>query len=211
MAPGEPRRTHRERERVDRHSNPHHAAKRKSRAEGDRDRNRRSRAPPASDTSGSLALSADSLARLNLINQHEASRTRTRDPERAKRKKKVEVPDERFVVDKRRQQKKKKRRVVSGAMLEEGDGERLRGIRGGRGNYDEKREYTQDGGGGKKKKKICMIINSQVVERELTVESDRYRYRRDNSDYHNRDSDCSEQEEEFGGSSKLWSCTRSVR
>jgi glucan 1,3-beta-glucosidase len=71
------------------------------------------------------------------------------------------VTDEKFVVDKRRQQqKKKKRRVVSGAMLEEGDGERLRGIRGGRGDYDEKREYSDDDGR-RKKRKICMWIRFQ--------------------------------------------------
>lgn len=59
------------------------------------------------------------------------------------------------MVEKRKQHKKKKRRVVSGAMLEEGDGERLRGIRGGRGEYDEKRDYGDDGS---KRRKICRRI-----------------------------------------------------
>jgi len=162
MAPGESRRKNRDRER---HPHTHRAAKRKSRVEGDRPR--KSRQVPASEASGSQALSADSLARLNLINQHEESRTQRRDPHRAKRKRHVEVPDEKFVVEKRRQQKKKKRRVVSGAMLEEGDGERLRGIRGGRGDYNEKQEYRADE---RQRKKICMssfngiwLVKAQLI------------------------------------------------
>jgi glucan 1,3-beta-glucosidase len=55
------------------------------------------------------------------------------------------------VVENRRQQRKKKRRVVSGAMLEEGNGEKLRGLRGG-GRYNEKDEYDD---GRSRKKKIC--------------------------------------------------------
>ena len=150
MAPGESRRKYHDRDRI---PHAHHTTKRRSRPEAER--RRRSRVPPASETSESQALSADSLARLNLINQHEASIRRTREAERAKRKRRVEVPDETFVVEKRRQYKKKKRRVVSGAMLEEGDGNRLRGIRGGRGDYDEKHELKGDEG---RRKKICMSV-----------------------------------------------------
>lgn len=61
--------------------------------------------------------------------------------------------EERVVVEKnRKHHKRKKRRVVSGALLEEGDGQRLRGIRGGD-RYDryEKEEYRAEGGKGKKK------------------------------------------------------------
>ena len=60
------------------------------------------------------------------------------------------MPDERFVVEKRKAHKRKKRRVVSGAMLEEGDGPALRGLRGGE-RYNEKHEYN----GGRRKKKLC--------------------------------------------------------
>lgn len=151
MAPGESRRKTRDRER---NAHPQHGAKRKSR--GDGEKSRRTRARPASETSGSQALSADSLARLNLINQHEASKDSRRNAQRAKRKHNADISDERFIVEKSRQQKKKRnQRVVSGAMLEEGDGARLRGIRGGRGEYDEKRDYQDENAS--KKKKICEL------------------------------------------------------
>lgn len=64
--------------------------------------------------------------------------------------------DEKIVVEQsRRQHKRKKRRVVSGALLEEGDGQKLRGLRGGA-RYDkyEKDIYEDEQSGGKKKK-LC--------------------------------------------------------
>jgi glucan 1,3-beta-glucosidase len=140
MAPGEsPRRKPRER--------THHYGQKKSQAQSPR----KARAHPPSSSSGSQALSADSLARLNLLNQHEAARAAKEvTPKKTRRKRHREVPDEKFVVEKRRQHKRKKRRVVSGAMLEEGDGPRLRGLRGGA-RYDEKGEYDS----GKRKKRLC--------------------------------------------------------
>ena len=65
--------------------------------------------------------------------------------------------DEKIVVERsRRQHKRKKRRVVSGALLEEGNGRTLRGIRGG--DRYEKDEYDE-GGSGNRKKKICMFYS----------------------------------------------------
>lgn len=71
---------------------------------------------------------------------------------KARQKRHRELPDERYVVEKRKAHKRKKRRVVSGAMLEEGDGPELRGMRGGD-RYDEKHEHDD----GRRKKKICML------------------------------------------------------
>jgi len=60
------------------------------------------------------------------------------------------VVDEKIVVERsRKQHKRKKRRVVSGALLEEGSGEKLRGLRGGD-RYE--KEYSN---GGSRKKKFC--------------------------------------------------------
>jgi glucan 1,3-beta-glucosidase len=60
------------------------------------------------------------------------------------------VVDEKIVVERsRKQHKRKKRRVVSGALLEEGDGEKLRGLRGGA-RYE--KEYRKEES---RKKKIC--------------------------------------------------------
>lgn len=65
--------------------------------------------------------------------------------------------DEKIVVERsRRQHKRKKRRVVSGALLEEGNGRTLRGIRGG--DRYEKDEYDEEGSGNRKKK-ICMFYS----------------------------------------------------
>ena len=61
--------------------------------------------------------------------------------------------DEKIVVERsRKQHKRKKRRVVSGALLEEGDSKRLRGLRGGYDRY-EKDDYDNDTG--KRKKRLC--------------------------------------------------------
>lgn len=58
--------------------------------------------------------------------------------------------DEKIVVERsRKQHKRKKRRVVSGALLEEGHGEKLRGLRGGARSEEQYQE------GGSRKKKFC--------------------------------------------------------
>jgi glucan 1,3-beta-glucosidase len=57
------------------------------------------------------------------------------------------------VVEKsRRQHKRKKRRVVSGALLEEGDSRRLKGLRGGEKYEEYKYEEYENG---KRKKRLC--------------------------------------------------------
>lgn len=80
------------------------------------------------------------------------------------RRQEYQYADEVIVVEtSRKQHKKKKRRVVSGALLEEGDGkqlkslqsgyfERKRGLRGG--DYDEKHDYEEKPKG---KKKLCEL------------------------------------------------------
>jgi len=147
MAPGESKKRSRDHQT--------HGAKRKSHGQSPRKPQAAVIAPAsASSSSGSQALSANSLARLNLINQHERSRAARDDVQIPKTRKKRhrELPDERFVVEKRKAHKRKKRRVVSGAMMEEGNGPELRGIRGGD-RYDEKHGYEDNGGG--RKKKLC--------------------------------------------------------
>jgi len=70
-------------------------------------------------------------------------------PKKTKRKRPREVVDEKIVIEKsRKQHKKKKRRVVSGALLEEGNSRRLKGLRGGDGSYEN--EYRDDGSRKKK-------------------------------------------------------------
>lgn len=61
--------------------------------------------------------------------------------------------DEQIVVERsRKQHKRKKRRVVSGALLEEGDGPKLRGIRGG--YRSEKGDYSDDNVS-RNRKRLC--------------------------------------------------------
>jgi glucan 1,3-beta-glucosidase len=74
----------------------------------------------------------------------EARTTRTR------RKREHEFINEKpLVVEReRRHRKERSRRVVSGALLEEGDGRRLRSIRGGD-------RYEKEEDVGKRKKRIC--------------------------------------------------------
>ena len=131
MAPREsPRPRQRARERTHRHERKttHSGSPRKPRA-------------AASSGTGSEALSADSLAKLNLLNQYTRQQEIT--PTKTRRKGHHEVVDEKIVVERsRRQHKRKKRRVVSGALLEEGHGSRLRGIRGG--DRYEKEDYEDN-------------------------------------------------------------------
>ena len=98
----------------------------------------------------SHSLSADALSKLDRLNQQTASRDVT--PKKAKRNRQREVIDEKIVVERsRRQHKRKKRRVVSGALLEEGDSGRLRGLRGGHRHED----YADDARF--KKKRLCRL------------------------------------------------------
>lgn len=71
--------------------------------------------------------------------------------------------DEKIVVERsRKQHKRKKRRVVSGALLEEGRSEKLRGLRGGA-----RYEKDYDDGGGRRKK-FCRSILQRRPNQRLT-------------------------------------------
>lgn len=110
---------------------------------------RRSRTNTPSSATSSQALSADSLAKLNLLNER-SSRDQEIRTKRTRRKREHEFLNEKpLVVEReRRHRKERNRRVVSGALLEEGDGRRLRGIRGGD-------KYEREEDVGKRKKRIC--------------------------------------------------------
>jgi glucan 1,3-beta-glucosidase len=136
-------------------------------------RARKSRYETSSSQSGSQLLSADALAKLDQLNRHEprstevtpkkTSKKRHRDDrvlderpvvEKTRRKRDREIIDEKAVdYRSRRDHKRKRRREVSGVLLEEGDGQRLRGIRGGDryDSYEKEEEYN----GSTRKKKIC--------------------------------------------------------
>lgn len=129
----------------------YHEKKRASRSHA------KSRHETSSSQSGSQLLSANALAKLNQLNQQPA-RTEEVTPQKKRRKRHREVVDERLVVEKsRRQHKRKKRRVVSGALLEEGDSRRLKGLRGG----DRYEEYD---GGDKRRKRLCMPLPVQTLD-----------------------------------------------
>jgi glucan 1,3-beta-glucosidase len=92
------------------------------------------------------------LSKLDRLNQQGASGDVT--PKKARRKRQREVIDEKIVVERNRiQHKRKKRRVVSGALLEEGDGGRLRGLRGGDKYADSEDEARF------KKKRLCRLAS----------------------------------------------------
>jgi glucan 1,3-beta-glucosidase len=89
-------------------------------------------------------LSADALAKLNQLNQHDI-RSAEVTPKKERRQRPREVVDERVVVEKsRKSHKRKKRRVVSGELLEEGEGARVRGLRGGVDRRERLREEDYD-------------------------------------------------------------------
>lgn len=142
----------RERERERRH------ARRKHQAAGTP---RRPRPQPASQSSlsepNSQALSADSLAKLNRINRYAARRDEyaARKPRRRQNR---EIINEKVVIERaRKPHKRRKSRIVSGALLEEGEAAKLRGLRGG--YVSEKRKHEdEDEVIRKKKKRICEFI-----------------------------------------------------
>lgn len=117
---------------------------------------RKHRSKAVSSESSSQALSADALAKLDRLNQYPA-RSEEITPKKTRRKRHRDIVEEKVEIEQpRRQHKRKKRRVVSGALLEEGDGKKLRGLRGGA-TYDgyEKADYEFDTG--KRKKRLCMF------------------------------------------------------
>lgn len=112
---------------------------------------RKSRAHATASEPSSQSLSADALSKLDRLNQYHAARQEIT-PQKAKRKQRREVIDEKIVVERtRRQHKRKKRRVVSGALLEEGDSGRLKGLRGGD-RYNDPEEEARF-----KKKRLCRL------------------------------------------------------
>jgi glucan 1,3-beta-glucosidase len=131
----------------------HHEKKRASRSHA------KSRHESSSSQSGSQLLSANALARLDQLNHQQSVRAEEVAPKKTRRKRHREIVDEKLTVEKsQRRHKRKKRRVVSGALLEEGDGYRLRELRGG----DKYEEYDD----GKRKKRLCrappyLILNIQ--------------------------------------------------
>ena len=138
----------RESERPKHRERSHHHAKRKS---------HKSRYESASSQSGSQLLSADALSKLDQLNQ-QSIRSAEVTPKKTRRKRHREVIDEKIVVEKRRDHKRRKRRVVSGALLEEGDSSRLKGLRGGE-RYE--KEYDEDDG--RKRKRLCRLLRREMV------------------------------------------------
>lgn len=138
MAPESPRRKPRERRHHDERRTQHTRSPRKAKIES------------SSSQSGSQTLSANALAKLDQLNQ-ERVREQEVTPKKTRRRRQ-ETDEEILVIEKRRKHKRKKRRVVSGALLEEGDGPALRGLRGGD-RYHEKDNYD-DG----RRRKLCRCL-----------------------------------------------------
>lgn len=156
--PESPRRKRRER------SHHHHRRDHDRDQDYDRDRRashtrspRKSRAHATSSDSSTPALSAGALAKLNYQNQH-APRYSEITPKKTRQKRERVISEERYIAERsRKQHKRKKRRVVSGALLEEADGEKLRGLRGGTYRY----EKDEDESFLKKRKRLC-LSSSQI-------------------------------------------------
>lgn len=129
----------------------HHEQKRRA---------RKSKHQSSSSQSGSQLLSADALAQLDRLNLHRPERAAEETPPRKTRRERTEeatpkktrrkqpreiIVDEKIEVvesprREHKERKRKSRRVVSGALLEEGDGPTLKNIRGGE-KYD---RYEED-------------------------------------------------------------------
>ncbi|RDW72130.1 hypothetical protein BP5796_08164 [Coleophoma crateriformis] len=129
---------------------------------------RKSRAAAAatgtSSESSSQALSADSLAKLNQLNYQQSVRPQETTPKKPRRKRERRIVyDEEIEVHRpRKSEKRSKRRVVSGALLEEGSGEKVRGLRGGdKSSYDD--EYLEQEKGGGKKKRLWIWIGIALI------------------------------------------------
>jgi glucan 1,3-beta-glucosidase len=156
--PDSPRRKRRERSH---HHHSHHHHRRASHSGSPR----KSRAPATSSDSSTQALSAGALAKLNYLNQ-QPSREPEVTPKKNRQKRERVISEEKFIVERtRKQHKRKKRRVVSGALLEEAEGEKLRSLRAGTYNYEK-----VDGGGSflKRKKRLC-LLSSQMDSHELKL------------------------------------------
>lgn len=115
---------------------------------------RKSRAH-ATTSESSQPLSADSLAKLNQLNQH-ATREQEVTPKKSRQKRERAIVNEKIVIERsRKEHKRKKRRVVSGALLEEADGEKLRALR--RHDKYEKDEDEEEADFLRRRKRLCMF------------------------------------------------------
>ncbi len=111
--------------------------------------NRRSRGATPSSQTSSQTLSVDSLAKLNLLNERTSREQEVRTKRTRRRREHEFINEKPLVVEReRRHRRERNRRVVSGALLEEGNGRRLRSIRGGD-------RYETGADVGKRKKRIC--------------------------------------------------------
>ncbi|RFU32771.1 hypothetical protein B7463_g3530, partial [Scytalidium lignicola] len=116
--------------------------------------------PSSLSEPSSQALSADSLAKLNVLNREAAKRGEIT-AKKTRRRHHREVVNEKVVIEKaRKPHKRKKSRLVSGALLEEGDGGKLRGLRGG--VIEEKNQYEVDDTS-KKRKRIWIGIGILLI------------------------------------------------
>ena len=155
--PDSPQRKTRERGHYHHHRRHDHHHRRASHSGSPR----KSRGHATSSDSGSHALSAGALAKLNYLNQN-PPREPEATPKKIRQKRERKVYEERDVVERsRKQHKRKKRRVVSGALLEEAEGEKLRGLRGGTYNYekDEAEEAFL-----RRRKRLCLLLASLVPD-----------------------------------------------
>jgi glucan 1,3-beta-glucosidase len=139
----------RESERPKHRERSHHHAKRKP---------HRSKYESASSQFGSQLLSSDARSKLDRLNQ-QSTRSTEVTPKKTRRNRHREVINEKIVVEKRRDHKRRKRRVVSGALLEEGDGSRLKGLRGGE-RYE--KEYDEEDDGRKRKRQGRLFRRGKV-------------------------------------------------
>ncbi|KAK2627902.1 hypothetical protein QTJ16_002548 [Diplocarpon rosae] len=148
MAPHESSRKSRERSH-------HHDKKRSA---------RRSKYDYSSSGTSTQVLSTNSLAKLDRLNQQRPVREAAEiTPTKPRRKRHREVVEEKVVREKRREhRKRKKRRVVSGALLEEGNSSKLKGLRGGA-RYEKDEDEDVGRGGGKKKKKWIWISIALII------------------------------------------------
>jgi glucan 1,3-beta-glucosidase len=157
--PDSPRRKPRERS----HHHHHHHHHRRSSHSGSP---RKSRAHATSSDSSTQALSAGALAKLNYLNQHPPREPEVT-PKKNRQKRERVVSDERYIVERtRKQHKKKKRRVVSGALLEEAYGEKLRGLRGGTYYYE---KHNEKDSLLKRRKRLCLLPPHSLRSEMLTV------------------------------------------
>lgn len=156
------RESERPRARESRERSHHHERKRRS---------RKAKHESSSSQSGSQLLSADALAQLDHLNQHRSARAEEVTPKKTRRKRPREFEEKVVVVEKarrehrresKREHQKKSTRIVSGALLEEGDGPRLRGIRGGDRHNRYEKESFEEPPNNRRKCKLSSCLPSNI-------------------------------------------------